>query len=401
MRRDGTIIGLVAAGHAMSHFLQLVLAPLFPLMREELGVSYATLGSVVMLFFALSALLQPLAGFVVDRFGGRAVLLGGLALMSLGTLLMGLAHGPALLFVGAAIAGTGNCVFHPADFSILNACVSQPRLGYAFSMHGVSGMLGFAAAPAFGAALGTAYGWHNALLLAAALAFSTLVLLAGNARLLAGQAPPARRAGAPVDARVLLAASVLLCFAFFTLHAAALGALQNFGVAAMKEQFGVGTGLASSALTAYILASALGMLAGGFVVQRVKRQEALAAAGFALGSLNALLIALGAVPGAALPVVLAVSGLAVGVTYPSRDFIVRAATPPGATGRVFGFVYSGLDLGSLATPVLCGWLMDHGLPQGVFYIVFACTLAAILTVGYTAYFTPRRSSMRSSAGQSL
>jgi MFS family permease len=401
MRKDGLIIGLIALGHAMSHFLQLVLAPLFPLIRDDLGVSYATLGLVVTVFFTLSALLQPVAGFVVDRFGGRAMLIAGLALMAVGTLVMGFAHGPVLLFVGAAISGIGNSVFHPADYSILGGSVSQARLGHAFSTHGVSGMLGYAVAPAFSSAIGTTYGWHNAILLAAALAFATLVLLVANVRLFAGTAQAAKKASGPVDARVLLAVSVMMCFAFFTLHSAALGALQNFGVSAMKEQFSVGTTLASSALTAYILGSAVGMLAGGFVVARVSRQEMVAAAGFALASFNAFLIAVGAIPGAMLPMILGVSGLAVGVTYPSRDFIVRASTPPGATGRVFGFVYSGLDLGSLATPVLCGWLMDRHLPQGVFYIVFACTFAAMLTVAYTAYLMPRRSSMRSSAGQSL
>ena len=381
MRRDGFVIALIAVGHAMSHFLQLVLAPLFPLIREDLGVSYATLGMVLMLFFALSALLQPVAGFVVDRYSGRGVLLGGLALMVLGTATMSFAQGPALLFLGAAISGTGNSVFHPADFSILNRCVSQPRLGHAFSTHGVSGMLGFALAPVFSGAIGSLYGWHNALLLAAAVALAMLLLLGANARLFQPVAhAESRKRGGALDVRVLLALSVMMCFAFFTLHAAALGALQNFGVSAMKEQFGVGTTLASSALTAYILGSAAGMLAGGFLVARVHRHDIVAAAGFAVGSLNALLIATGAIPGAMLPVVLALSGLAVGLTYPSRDLIVRAATPPGATGRVYGFVYSGLDVGSLATPVLCGWLMDHGLPQGVFYLVFACTFAAILTV---------------------
>jgi MFS transporter, FSR family, fosmidomycin resistance protein len=381
MRRDGFIIALIAVGHAISHFLQLVLAPLFPLIREDLGVSYATLGMVVMLFFAMSALLQPVAGFVVDRYSGRGVLLGGLTLMVLGTATMSFAHGPVLLFTGAAISGIGNSVFHPADFSILNRCVSQPRLGHAFSTHGVSGMLGFALAPLFSGTIGSLYGWHNALLLAAALALAVLLLLGANARLFQPVAhPESRKRGGALDVRVLLALSVMMCFAFFTLHAAALGALQNFGVSAMKEQFGIGTTLASSALTAYILGSAAGMLVGGFLVARVHRHDVVAAAGFAVGSLNALLIATGAIPGAMLPVVLALSGLAVGLTYPSRDLIVRAATPPGATGRVYGFVYSGLDVGSLATPVLCGWLMDHGLPQGVFYIVFTCTFAAILTV---------------------
>lgn len=400
MSRDARIISLVALGHAMSHFLQLVLAPLFPMIREEIGVSYAQLGLVLMVFFALSALLQPVAGFVVDRVGGRVVLLAGLALMVVGTGVMSFANGPAMLFIGAAISGTGNAVFHPADFSILNACVTQKRLGHAFSSHGVAGMLGYAAAPVFSAAIGAAYGWENALLAAAALCFVVLLLLGANAALFVAPQTSKKREG-PIDARVLLALPVLMCLAFFTLHSAALGALQQFGVAAMKEYFTVGTGLASAALTAYILGSAAGMLAGGFVAARFTRHDLVAASGFGVASFNALLIALGLIPGVALPVVLAISGMAVGVTYASRDLIVRAATPPGATGRVFGFVYSGLDLGSLATPVLCGWLMDNGLPQGIFYVVFGCTLAAILTVTYTAYLMPRRSSMRSSAGQSL
>jgi len=377
--RDARIITLLGIGHAMSHFMQLVLAPLFPMMREELGVSYAVLGSVLMVFFTVSALLQPVAGFVVDRFGGRGVLLSGLALMVLGTLLMGFAQGPALLFAGAATSGIGNSVFHPADFSIFNATITPKRLGHAFGTHGVAGMLGFAAAPVFSAAIGNAYGWHNALFAAAGLAFAVLVLIGAHAKLFVGHVEAKKREG-PVDARVLLALPVLMCLAFFTLHSAGLGALQQFGVSAMSEYFSVGTGLASAALTAYILGLAAGMIAGGFVTTRFTRHDLVAASGFAIAACNALVIALGLIPGIALPFVLAVSGVAIGVTYPSRDLIVRAATPPGATGRVFGFVYSGLDLGSLATPVLCGWLMDHHLPQGIFYLVFGCTFAAILTV---------------------
>jgi FSR family fosmidomycin resistance protein-like MFS transporter len=249
----------------------------------------------------------------------------------------------------------------------------------------------------FSAAVGSAFGWHNALLAAAGLAFVVLVLIGANAKLFAAHAETKKPAAGPVDARVLLAVPVLMCFAFFTLHAAGLGALQQFGVSAMKEYFGVGTGLASSALTVYILASAAGMLVGGFVATRFIRHDLVAASGFAVASVNALVIAMGLIPGGALPMVLAVSGLAIGITYPSRDLIVRAATPPGATGRIFGFVYSGLDLGSLATPVLCGWLMDHGLPQGIFYLLFGCTLAAILTV----LQLPARAARRSTATQRI
>jgi len=400
MRNDATVIGLISFAHGMSHFYQLLLAPLFPFVKDELGVSYAALGFLVALFYTLSGLLQPLAGFVVDRYGARAVLLGGIAFFIAGITVQGFASSYAMLALGAALGGIGNSVFHPADFAILNATVTPKRLGYAFSGHGVAGMLGYAIAPVFSAAIGAAYGWHNALAAGAALTFAVWLLLAFNAGLFVGHAETKKRQG-PLDARVLLAVPVLMCFAFFTLHAAALGALQQFGVAAMKEYFSVGTGLASAALTAYILGSAAGMLMGGFVSTRATRHDLVAASGFAVASFNALAIALGVVPGMALPVVLAISGLAIGITYPSRDLIVRAATPPGATGRIFGFVYSGLDVGSLATPLLCGWLMDNGQPQGIFYVVFGCTLAAILTVTYTAYLMPRRSSMRSSAGQSL
>jgi len=154
LKSDLPVVSLIGTGHATSHFLQLVLPPLFPLMREELGVSYATLGLVLTLFYVLSAALQPLAGFVVDRVGGRAVLLGGLGLMVLGTLLAGFAHSIWMLGLGAAIAGIGNSVFHPADFAILNGRVAKERLGHAFSIHSVSGSVGFALAPIFSASIG-------------------------------------------------------------------------------------------------------------------------------------------------------------------------------------------------------------------------------------------------------
>ena len=379
MSKDARIITLLAIGHAMSHFMQLVLAPLFPMMREELGVSYAVLGSVLMVFFTVSALLQPVAGFIVDRFGGRAVLLGGLALMVVGTLLTGFAHGPALLFAGAAISGIGNSVFHPADFSILNATVTTKRLGHAFSTHGVAGMLGFAAAPVFSAAIGSAYGWHNALLAAAALAFAVLVLIGANAKLFVGQAESKKRRRPGRCARAARASGadvprVLHAALGRPRRAAAVRRLGDEGILQRRHR------------PRFSGADRLYPRLGRRDDRRRLRHHALHAArprrrerlhgrfGERAGHCAR------PDPGIALPVVLAISGLAIGVTYPSRDLIVRAATPPGATGRIFGFVYSGLDLGSLATPVLCGWLMDHHLPQGIFYLVFGCTLGAILTV---------------------
>lgn len=182
------------------------------------------------------------------------------------------------------------------------------------------------------------------------------------------------------DVRVLFVAPVMLCFLYFAVYAAGLVGLQSFSVTAMTVQYGVTAALASGALTAYMIGSAAGIFAGGFIAARAARHDLVAAGGLALGAFWVFLIASGSVPGATLPVMLALAGFCVGATGPSRDLIVRASTPPGATGRVYGFVYSGLDFGSLATPVFYGWLMDHNLPQGVFYAVFALTSLAILTV---------------------
>ncbi|HSA68438.1 MAG TPA: MFS transporter [Burkholderiales bacterium] len=380
MKNDATVIGLISFAHGMSHFYQLLLAPLFPFIKDELGVSYAALGFLVALFYTLSGLLQPLAGFVVDRYGARSVLLAGVSFFVAATLVMGLSTSYAMLALGAALGGIGNSVFHPADFAILNARVSSTRLGYAFSAHGVVGYVGYAVAPVFSVAIGAALGWQAALLAGAVLGVGLLLLLLLNSRHLVIGAQPRKKGSLKTEAGVLFAAPVVLCFVYFTVFAAGLAGLQSFGVSAMVEQYRIAATSASSALTAYLVSAALGILAGGFVAARTTRHDFVAAAGMGVSALAILAVAMNVVPGVALAAALAISGFASGVVAPSRDLIVRASTPPGAAGRVFGFVYSGLDVGAFATPVFYGWMLDHGMPHAVFYTIFVFTLAAMLTV---------------------
>ncbi len=380
MKNDATVIGLISFAHGMSHFYQLLLAPLFPFIKDELGVSYAALGFLVALFYTLSGLLQPLAGFVVDRYGARSVLLAGVSFFVASALVMGFSNSYAMLALGAALGGIGNSVFHPADFAILNARVSSSRLGYAFSAHGVVGYVGYAVAPVFSVAIGAAFGWHSALLTGAVLGVGLLALLLVNSKHLEIEAQPKKKSSIKTEASVLFAAPVVLCFVYFTVFAAGLAGLQSFGVSAMVEQYRVAATAASSALTAYLVSAALGILAGGFVAARTTRHDYVAAAGMAVSALAILGVAMNLFPGAALAAALAISGFASGVVAPSRDLIVRASTPPGAAGRVFGFVYSGLDVGAFATPVFYGWMLDQAMPHAVFYTIFAFTFAAMLTV---------------------
>ena len=366
MKTNSVVIVLVALAHGTSHFFQLALAPLFPLIKDDLGVSYAALGFAATLFFAVSALLQPIAGFVVDRYGGRTVLIGGIGLQALGTLVAAAAGSYAQLVAGAVIIGIGNSVFHPADFSILNSRIEKARLGHAYSAHGIAGSLGYAVAPVFTGTIGAFFGWHVALFGAAGVGVAVFALLLANAgSLQAAEFRSTEGKASPVSARVLFSAPVVMCFLYFAIYAAGFGGLQSFSVAAMTELYTVPTALASSALTAYMVGSACGIFAGGFL---------------AIGTTIFLLVGMTLFPGAALPFVLAIAGLCTGATGPSRDMIVRASTPSGATGRVYGFVYSGLDVGQLSTPVFFGWLMDNGMAEGVFFGICAFTALAIFTV---------------------
>jgi MFS family permease len=191
---------------------------------------------------------------------------------------------------------------------------------------------------------------------------------------------------------VLGSAPVLMCFGYFVLVAVAFVAMQNFGVATMVMHFGVSAALASTALTAYLLGGAAGIFAGGFLAARATRHDLVAVGGMAASALLMLALATASVPAALLAAWAAAAGFASGLTNPSRDMIVRASTPPGATGKVYGFVYSGLDVGSMATPVFFGWLLDTGRPDAVFYSV---VVALVLTIGMVLNLPGRRAAVAS------
>jgi len=381
-RRDVRVIGVVGVAHGMSHFFQLVLPPLFPLLRIEFGVSYATLGALVSTFYVASGLCQFGAGFAVDRFGARPVLLGGLGLLAGGTLLAGTVPGIAWLFPIAALMGVGNGVFHPADFAVLNANVDPRRLGHAYSSHGIGGSLGYALAPIVSYGLGDVFGWRTALLAIGAAGLVALALLATQASVLQSRAhgthPPKHTLAGSIE--LFRQKPILLCFAYFCVLTVATIGIQTFVGTSLNAAYDIPLAIATSAITAYLLGSTTGILVGGFLAARTTRHDRVAASGLAVAASLMLLIALSpAIAHWAIPM-LAMTGFAVGSTGPSRDMIVRGATPPGASGRVYGFVYSGLDLGATLGPVTMGALLDHGSPRIVFAAVSVFLFMAIGTV---------------------
>jgi MFS family permease len=379
MRSDAALIGLVGLAHSVSHFSQLLLAPLFPWLKAEFGVSYAELGLLMSIFFVVSCVVQALSGFVVDRFTPRPVLYGGLALLGAAAFGFAVSTSWWMLALFSVVAGVGNGVFHPVDYTLLNRKVHPARLGHAFSVHGITGSLGWALAPALLVPLTLAWSWRVALACAGVLAFIVLAVLVLQCDRLVLDVPvPARRtdAAAAADGTRIGAASegsldflsipaVWMCFAFFLFYAAALSGVQAFAPEAARQLHGVPEHAAALCLTIYMVCSAGGMVAGGFLASDPSRCERIVGAGFGVAASIALVIGFAPLPALAVPVLFGAMGFGAGLAGPSRDLLVKRSTPDNATGRVYGVVYSGLDIGQAIAPLVFGVLMDLHHPSMV------------------------------------
>lgn len=390
LKQDASVITLVGFVHGTSHFFHFMFPPLFPWLMAEFGLGFAQVGLTMTVFFVVSGIGQAASGFVVDRIGALRVLYGGIALLALSGVLLAVATSFPMLLLAALVAGMGNCVFHPADFTLLNRRVSTTRLGHAFSVHGLSGNLGWASGPLLMVAIAGTLGWRAAALGATAVGLVSLTLLFLNRKLLseveAAAPPPAKKGEGTFD--FLRSPTVWMCFAFFFTVTLAFGALQNYAPPIFQQAYGVSLAAATTYLTAYLLASAAGTATGGFLASRGQNQERTVAIALGIAALAAALVASNALPALALPVLMGTMGFCVGLSGPSRDILVRRAATSAfgqrAFGRVYGFTYSGLDVGLATAPLAFGTLMDAGRAGLVLWALVALQVLAIgtaLTVG--------------------
>jgi MFS family permease len=388
-RRDAEVISLVGLAHGASHFFHLMLPPLFPWLMADFSLSYTEAGFLMTVFFVVSGIGQAVAGFVVDRTGARPVLMFGIGTLGLSGLVLAAASSYAGLLAAAAVAGIGNSIFHPADFTLLNRRVSSGRLGHAFSVHGLSGNLGWAAGSVVMAGVAAASTWRNAALVAATIGLAVFALLLLRRRVLADSAEtevvaPAKGGAIPATGAFafLRSGAVWLCFAFFLITTGAFGVLQNYGPAILHNVYALALPVASMGLTAYLLGSALGMVVGGFVGVRFEDSDFVIAPALSVSAATAVLLASGASPTLVTLPLMALIGFGVGVAGPSRDLLVRRAATAqfGATayGRVYGFVYSGLDVGLAISPLVFGPLLDAGRYRAPLLGVAALQVAALL-----------------------
>jgi MFS transporter, FSR family, fosmidomycin resistance protein len=383
---DARIIPLVCAAHFVSHFYILVLPPLFPFIRDFYNVSYTQLGLALTAFNITTALCQTPAGFLVDRIGARSVLVAGLVLGAACLAIVGLIPSFWLLVAMFAILGVANGVYHPADYAILSQLVSNQRASQAYSLHIFAGFLGTAVTPATMLILQQALGWQGAFVAASVMGLIVAIpFLLQPAALFEPPPKPVRPPSEqPKDDKagwsLLLSGPILLNLLFFVMITFSTTGVQNYSVVALNEAYGTPIGIANTALTANLMLSAFGVLAGGLLAARVGRPEWIAAGSFLGIALTGAVIGIADFGIVVLMIAMSLNGFVNGLMQPSRDMIVRAVTPDGQFGKVFGFVTTGFNIGGIIAPLLFGYVMDAGHPRWVFFLVCGLSLLAILTL---------------------
>ncbi len=397
-KTDATIISLVGFAHGTSHFFHLMIPPLFPFFMAEFGLGFTAVGTLMTVFFVTSSIGQAVAGIWVDRYGANRVLFAGISLLSASGLLVAIAPNFAGLLFAAFVAGCGNSIFHPADFALINRRVSVTRLSHAFSVHGLSGNLGWAAAPLVMVASASAFGWRGAGVVAALIGLVSLAFLISQQNLLRYELPQLVGASSStlstssttaVTFRKILAQPVVwAAFTFFFFATFGFGALQNFAPSLLQNLFALTLGAATSALSIYLIGGACGLILGGFLAKPTNQHEGYVAFAFGGGAAVALIMAFLPMPAWLVLPLMALMGFLVGIAGPSRDLLVRSATKSrlgeAAFGRVYGVVYSGLDVGLALAPIAFGLLMDANQLRFVFIGIAVSLLVAISAAWWVA-----------------
>lgn len=399
---DVRVVSLISLAHGSSHFFHLILPPMFPWLKAEFGFNYAELGLLMTIFFVVSCIFQAASGFLVDRIGARPVLFVGVGLLALAALVYSQSNGYAMLVLGAVIAGCGNGVFHPVDYTLINHKISPSNLPYAYSIHGVSGYIGWAAAPAFMVTITTIADWRVAFLSAAVLEAVILVILWLNRASLVDDVQARRDeteashlasnpSGGPLSTFNFLKLPVVwLCWIFFFFTMAATTGLQSFSPTVLFQIYDIDVSTGNYYLTLMSLGGAGGTLFGGYLATKLKVPERIITLCFTINMAMGLLLATGLVPVALIVIVFIVIGLGMGIAAPSRDLMIRSATPSGSSGRVYGVVYSGIDLGAALSPLVFGIFLDVGLPKLLFVGIAVLQLMVILTGFKVASITPAK-----------
>ena len=381
-RREVQAIGLIGFAHLLSHLYLLALAPLLIPITKSLQISTVEWGTALGVFAITTGVLQTPMGFLVERIGGRKVLIGGLLLNSAAFCLIGWQVTDFWqLLALMAIAGIGNSVFHPADYSLISSSIDEGRLGRAYSIHTFVGHVGFLAGPLLSATLEPFIGWRGAMMTIGGIGITmTLVLVLFG--YLINEGTQVKKPASIGDSLrdILTSRSVMLFFLFYMGASMANFGVTQFSVAAFQGMHDFSRTTAVAALTAYQIATLLLVLPGGLLADKTDRYDAVLMAGFGISALMIFLVGADLLPFWLVMVCLVIAGGMRGAANASRDVAVRRVASHLPVGTVFGFVSTGFLVGQALAGPIYGYLYDHYPPHIIFYASAAFSVLAMVTV---------------------
>ena len=389
-------LALICTGHFMSHFWSITLPALFTVLSQVFNVNFVQLGLMMTVYSIANAVCQIPCGVIVDRYGPKWILVGGIFLNGFAFAGCALAPNYAILLILMLIAGSGQAVFHPADYAVLSALFPKERAGKTYAVHTFMGFSGGAAAPIIVAGMASLFNWQVSLAVTGLVGIGVGLLIAAlmESPELEASAPAAvtehkRESGGSWRTGVsyMLSPTLLLIFGFFVFSSMYMSGIRSFLPSTLTSLFVMSNGTANAMLTAFMTALAIGVLVGGVFADRTSNQGRFINGCMLIGVVLMVLIALFRMPDWVLFLVLIVAGLAQGAVSPSRDKMVREAAPQGSAGKSFAFVSVGLSVGGIVAPLVLGWLLDQGDAALVFWVLAAFSLVAMVTVLFPSKVT--------------
>lgn len=394
LRKERKVINLVSAAHFFSHFFILTLPPLFLTIKEDLNITFTQLGMMVSVYAVGSFVGQYPMGVFADKYGPRWILICGILTVSVAFVLMGLMPVYWVMVGLALMAGLGDSVFHPANFVVLTASVAPERSGRAYAFHAFAGFAGFAAAPIVVDAFRVFWNWHFALISVGCLGVIMTLVLISNKDLLIGEekkshldqvlAPSGKPAQVMGVLEFIKFPPILILFFFYVAVALAGSGIQQFSPSALPVMYEADVSAANQVLFVYMVTISIGILAGGYIADKVTRLDMVATVGYLIGIIMICVVALKALPFIFAAAALAIAGFMMGIVMPSRDVLVRAVTPKGNAGKAFGFVNSGFGFAGIIGPLIFGRIMDSGQITWIYYgaaIFMGLTIITALAAG--------------------
>lgn len=395
------VVGLVSASHFLNHMYLVLLPPIFGVLAPEFGVDLAALGLAVGIQALVNTVFQLPFGYVSDNYSRTVALGTGLLLAAVGVSVIATASTYTILLVGQAVLGLGIAAHHPAHYPLLSAATNKRNRGRVFSLHGFSGNMGYAASPVVLVsvlALPSAT-WRDAMLLVAvvgigfAVVCTSLLALVVDADVTRASnesstnSTQTDRSLAAIGTRLrsevrsLLSSPGILALTLLALVTSmSAWGVRSYAVVLLTGGYGFSLTTANAALTAMFVASAVVVLVGGELTDRVSAGRVILTS-FVLLALTTATVASFLVPAAVALGLTVLMGGAMSLGMPARSKLADALSKRSDLGMNFALITVGVTTAGAAAPPFFGTIIDARGFGVAFYIISAlAVLGAGLSV---------------------